>query len=509
MTASRFDINIFAGGRLLVDAAGFPVEQGAITFLFGESGIGKSLIGKALFGILDESDFRARVNGVAYSEYSQSTEVRAARINGFFMFQEPSTHLNPLLTLEQQMKEGILAKAADPLGAARELWRDTERRTLPRILPVYPKAHRPSGGEKQRILAAMAFTRMDIALAAAAGSPGEARAPGLFVFDEPTGSLDREARDRFLDRLFARFRLRHETILLITHDYGMISYVQARHRDLGKDYRFVELFVSGGSARTREFDPARFLTWLGGLEAAAPVTVRTPLLRVEGEIRVFGRVLRFSQPGRGKERNALSVHPGELVYLKAGSGIGKTTVAKIVIGLQKADYFRIEIDGVRLGDVSPRQYWRKNLWGKKMTMAFQHADESLNPRSSVDDTLRILKRKSLQDREDVAKALGRLFDTGEIPELRGKKVWQLSGGQKQRLNLLRAFALETPLIILDEPLSALDFESIDRVLGLIRDARALGRAILLISHNEDIFDRLVSPESVHVLESADPSLSPS
>ena len=118
-------------------------------------------------------------------------------------------------------------------------------------------------------------------------------------------------------------------------------------------------------------------------------------------------------------------------------------------------------------------------------------------------------RASYRRWEGVAIALARLFDTGEIPALAGKKVWQLSGGQKQRLNLLRAFALETPLIILDEPLSALDFESIDRVLGLIRDARARGRAMLLISHNEDIFDRLVSPESLHLLESADSLPSPS
>ena len=144
-----------------------------------------------------------------------------------------------------------------------------------------------------------------------------------------------------------------------------------------------------------------------------------------------------------------------------------------------------------------------------MTMAFQHADESLNPRASVGDTLRILNRKPIQDREGVAMALARLFDTQEIPELAGRKVWQLSGGQKQRLNLLRAFALETPLIILDEPLSALDFDSIDRVLGLMRDACVRGRSILLISHNEDIFDRLVSPESVHMLESADSPPSPS
>jgi peptide/nickel transport system ATP-binding protein len=498
MTASRFDISIAAGRRPLVEASAFPVEEGAITFLFGESGIGKSLIGKALFGILDESEFSVRVNGMTYAEYRVSPGALSGRTNGFFMFQEPSSHLNPVLTLEEQMKEGTLSRAADPLGPVRELWRDADRGALPRILPVYPRAYRPSGGEKQRILAAMALSRMDIALAEGAHSPG------LFVFDEPTGSLDRDARDRLLDRLFARFRLRRETVLLITHDYGMISYVQSRHRDLAKSFRFMELYVSNGIARTREFDPAKFLVWLAALSAGPGATGKSPLLRVEGDIRVFGRLLRFTRGAAGAP-GPLVVRPGELVYLKAGSGIGKTTVAKIVIGLLKAEYFRLEIDGVRLGDVSPRQYWRRHLWGKKMTMAFQHADEALNPRGSVEETLRILKLPSLRDRDDVAKNLGRLFDREEIPALRGKKVWQLSGGQNQRLNLLRAFALETPLIILDEPLSALDFESIDRVLGLIRDACARGRAILLISHNEDIFDRLVSPDSVHQLESSEPA----
>lgn len=502
MTAPRFDISIAAGGRQLVDASGFPLEDGVITFLFGESGIGKSLIGKALFGILDETEFRVRINGMPYGAYRDSAEARAGRVNGFFMFQEPSSHLNPLLTLEQQMKEGTLARASDPLGAARELWRDSERASLPLILPVYPKAYRPSGGEKQRILAAMALSRMDISLAERSAPPG------LFVFDEPTGSLDREARDRLLDRMFSRFRLRHETILLITHDYGMISYVQSRHRDIAASFRFMELFVSGGVARTRQFDPARFLGWLGDLRPGPPPVTKPPLLRVEGDIRVFGRVLKFSQTGREGGGNTLSVRPGELVYLKAGSGIGKTTVAKIVIGLQSADHFRFEIDGVRLGNVSPRQYWRRKLWGKKMTMAFQHADEALNPRASVDESLRILGVGSLRSRDEIAKELGRLFDTREVPGITGKKVWQLSGGQKQRLNLLRAFALETPLIILDEPLSALDFESIGNVLALIRDALGRGRAIFLISHNEDIFDRLVLPESVYLLESTASSQSP-
>jgi len=499
VSGAAFDIRIAAGGRVLVDTHGFPLEEGAVTFLFGESGIGKSLIGKTLFGILDQSEFGAEVNGEPYAAYRTSPGAARARAAGFFVFQEPSTHLNPLATLAEQLGEGTLRRAADPLGAAGELFPGGERGALPRILPVYPGPHRPSGGEKQRILVSMAFTRMDIALAS-----GE-NARGLYVFDEPTGSLDRAARDRFLDRLFARFRLRQETILLITHDYGMIAYVRSRHRDLEERFRFLDLTVSGGNARARPFDPGRFLAWLDAQRPEPAERSHPPLLRVESSISVYGRTLDFSRPGDAAAPCTLAVRPGELVYLKAGSGIGKTTVAKIVIGLEQADRFRIEIDGVRLGEVSPRRYWRKHLWGKKMTMAFQHADEALNPKASVAAALRILSLASMRGNDALRTALGRLFDAAELDVLMAKKVWQLSGGQKQRLNLLRALVLGTPLVILDEPLSALDFESIDRVLALLREVRAGGRAILLISHNEDIFDRLVSPESVYMLSSAEQS----
>jgi ABC-type dipeptide/oligopeptide/nickel transport system ATPase subunit len=195
----------------------------------------------------------------------------------------------------------------------------------------------------------------------------------------------------------------------------------------------------------------------------------------------------------------MTVNAGDLVYLKAGSGVGKTTVVKILMGLQRADYFRMTFDGVRLGEVSPARYWRKNLWGKKITMAFQHADEALNPRSTVEESLSILPAGAGSSPGAEAGILARLFEEEEIPSLLTKKVWQLSGGQKQRLNLLRAFALSTPLLILDEPLSALDFGSIEGVLALMQASRRQGQAILLISHNEDIFDPVVPPDSVYQL----------
>ncbi|HTO94644.1 MAG TPA: ATP-binding cassette domain-containing protein, partial [Bacteroidota bacterium] len=131
MSAPAYDIRIAAGSRVLVDTRAFPLEPGAVTFLFGESGIGKSLIGKTLFGILDPAEFRAEVNGEPYAAWRESPPVAAARSGGFFVFQEPSTHLNPLATLAEQLGEGTLRRAADPLAAALELFPGGEQGALP------------------------------------------------------------------------------------------------------------------------------------------------------------------------------------------------------------------------------------------------------------------------------------------------------------------------------------------------------------------------------------------
>lgn len=83
----------------------------------------------------------------------------------------------------------------------------------------------------------------------------------------------------------------------------------------------------------------------------------------------------------------------------------------------------------------------------------------------------------------------------------------LSGGQKQRLNLLRSLLLDADLLILDEPLNGLDFTSMQRVLKLLQERMEEGKSLLLISHNEEIFDALVPPENVYYLSAL--PLSPS
>jgi len=96
-------------------------------------------------------------------------------------------------------------------------------------------------------------------------------------------------------------------------------------------------------------------------------------------------------------------------------------------------------------------------------------------------------------------ALEELFEGGVTEAFLAKKVKFLSGGQKQRLNLLRTIILHPDLIILDEPLNGLDFDSVRKVIDMLEEKRKAGSALLMISHNEEIFDALVDADHCYYL----------
>jgi ABC-type glutathione transport system ATPase component len=78
-------------------------------FLFGESGIGKSVICKAIYGLLDPDELSVSINNSDYIDYCGEPWTTEIRNNSFFVFQEPSSHLNPLMTIAEQLREGSLA----------------------------------------------------------------------------------------------------------------------------------------------------------------------------------------------------------------------------------------------------------------------------------------------------------------------------------------------------------------------------------------------------------------
>ena len=489
-----FDIKVDSAERGLVDIKSFSLRRGAVAFLFGESGIGKTIIAKAFYGLLDSSALRSAVNGQPFENYAVTPEIIRLQKNGFFVFQEPSSHLHPLLKISDQIREGSLRLADNEKDIAKHLWDEKNGSGLDSLLKVYPKPYRPSGGEKQRILLLMAFKKIQLFL------NDTTEDDAVFIFDEPTGSLDDGYRDRFLAYLFERFRVKPFTALIITHDYSMISEVYRKHKDILPAIDFQELVIDNKKQVQRSFEPNRYLNWLSEQPKIGTSDNNLPqLIRVESGIQIFGRRLTFHRNAEDRAEIPLSLEAGSWIYLKAPSGVGKTTVAKIIAGLLRADTIQMQIGDMSVNEKTPESVWKNKWWGKILTMVFQHADESLNQQATVADVFRGLPIRGMNN-DILLGHLASVFDRQLNKDFLIRKVGHLSGGQKQRLNLLRGMMLDTKILILDEPLNGLDFESVMRVLDKLRAKAKTGTGLIIISHNEEIFDRLIPEENVLYLK---------
>jgi ABC-type glutathione transport system ATPase component len=489
-----FAVSVRSSDRILAAVRHFSLAPEKITFLFGESGIGKSIICKALYGLLDPKDLTVRINDLPYTEYINQVWVKAVKKSSFFVFQEPSTHLNPQQKISEQLREGSLQDSREEGEILGELWQNDPRQSLQNILDVFPKPYRPSGGEKQRVLLAMAFKKLELLLR----SEFEGL-PTCYVFDEPTGSLDNQYRNIFLKILLQKYRQHHFSAIIITHDYSIISEIYNQHQDLLDHICLMELSrKNDAELDMHAFSAENYLDWL---KATKPFHTspegRVPVLRVGSRFSVFGRSLTLTR--HQGEPEDLVVRTGEMAYLKAASGVGKTTLAKIIMGLYTPDSVEMEISSLPITERTRRDLWPRKIWGQRAGMVFQHADEALNLAATVRQVFRGLPVRGVLNDDSIKSRLTGLLNHPVDDDFLNKKVEWLSGGQKQCLNLLRTFSTKPDLIILDEPLNGLDFNRIQRVLALIREACQAGSAILIITHNEEIMDHLVAPEQVWYL----------
>jgi peptide/nickel transport system ATP-binding protein len=494
MEKQKFNITINKAEQHILAIDDFGFTEGKINFLLGESGIGKTMISKTIFGILDADKFQTKINNIDYRAYLQEQTTKEFKQDGFFVFQEPSTHLNPLLKIGTQLKEGNLGTGKNEHDLLKQLWQKSDKNHYMPLLKIYPKSYRPSGGEKQRFLLIMALKKIDRYLEANSNSIP------LFVFDEPTGSLDDELRNWFVNILLKKYRQKRFTILFITHDYSIISEVVNNNSDLYENIKFNELQKQQDKLVLQVFDEKQYLNWILSAKKTLQANPQKPgkcLLNLKSEIKVFGKNISINKEG-GKKTH-LEIREGEIIYLKAPSGMGKTTIAKIITGLSHADKFEFSISSNSYNQLTSKNKWKKNLWGKLISMTFQHADEALNMNSTVKQTLMNLPRRKRPKSKELMQKMRQIFDNEIDDSILKKRIRQLSGGQKQRINLLRALLLETPILILDEPLNGLDFNSIQKIKDLIIKRRNAGTGMLIISHNEEIMESIVDAESIYYL----------
>ena len=555
----------FQAGRqplCAVDGVSFRIARGETFALLGESGCGKSVTAQGILRLLPAAG-RVLGGSVRYdgTDLLALPEVAMRAYRGgkiAMIFQEPSTSLNPVLTVGQQIAEVLARHLALRGEAARarsqELLEQVGIADPARRLDEYP--FQLSGGMQQRVMIAIALA-------------GE---PELLIADEPTTALDVTMQAQILDLLAQLQAERGMAILLITHDLGVVARLAQRIGVMyagelveiaGREQFFTQpahpytqaLFAAlpdagrrGAPLRTivgqvpalsalppgcrfaprcpqampvcREENPAWRVEacgaqvrchWQNEGEAvpaagesatddAAPATL-APLLQIRDLAVHFpirkGILQRVVGQVKAVDGVSLTLAPGRTLALVGESGCGKTTVGKALLQLIRPTAGSVRVNGeewVGARGKSLRQARRQ------AQMVFQNPFASLNPRLRVGEII-AEGMQTLGGLGEPATAIAALLQAVGLPaDAAGRFPHEFSGGQRQRIAIARALAVQPRLLVCDEPTSALDVSVQAQILNLLKTLQQeLGVAYLFITHNLAVVEYLAHDIAVMYL----------
>ncbi|HEX7055084.1 MAG TPA: ABC transporter ATP-binding protein [Burkholderiales bacterium] len=507
----RVYLDVDAGIVKAVDGVSLRVPQGGTVALVGESGSGKSVVAQAIMGILPriarieagEILFRDPQSDGGAVDIAQldvrgreMQRIRGGRIS--IIFQEPMTALSPLHTIGNQIGEALSLHVSG-------MGKGTRRQAVIEMLRLvgFPDPHKAehtypfelSGGLRQRAMIAMALVAR----------------PALLIADEPTTALDVTIQAQILQLIRELQSELGMAVLLITHDLGVVANM-AREvvvmyrgrvmeagtlRDLFADPRHPYLKALMRAVPRFNMAPGERLTPIREVQVTSEhlIASRPSAPAAAGELlRVEHLSKRYAVRSGGWLGGAKSGHlavddvsfavaAGECLGLVGESGCGKTTTARMILRSVSPDSGRIVFDGKDVLALTPRELF---AYRRKVQFVFQDPFSSLNPRMSaydiVAEPLVIHRIGDADERFQRVKEMIGLVGL-DVRFLR-RYPHSFSGGQRQRLGIARALALGPELLILDEPVSALDVSVQAQVLNLLRDLRrALNLTYIFISHN--------------------------
>ncbi|MGW0285463.1 dipeptide ABC transporter ATP-binding protein [Streptomyces sp. NPDC003236] len=480
------DLTVEFGSLRAVDGLSFRLARGEALALVGESGSGKSTVAGALLGL--HRGTGARVGGsvrVAGTDVRQASdeELRALRgARAAMVFQDPLSSLDPYYAIGDQIAEVHRVHTRVSRRAARARAVEVlDRVGIPdAVRRSRSRPHEFSGGMRQRALIAMAL----------------ACEPDLLIADEPTTALDVTVQAQILDLLHT---LREETgmgLLLVTHDVGVAAesadeVLVMRHGRAVEHGPVGTVLASPGQAYTREL-----------LDAVPRVDAPRAAARASGETVLEATGLR-REFGRGRNAFAavddvsLTVRRGETLGVVGESGSGKTTLGRMLVGLLEPTAGGIRYAGRPRTGVDPA-----------VQMVFQDPVSSLNPRRSVGESVADpLRARGERDERRIRARVGELLERVGLEAAHyGRYPHEFSGGQRQRVGIARALAADPRVIVLDEPVSALDVTTQAQVVALLGELqRELGLALVFIAHDlavvRQVSDRVAVMRRGRIVES--------
>lgn len=465
-------------GHEVLHGVSLTIGRGEIVAIVGESGSGKSTTANAILGLLPAhgriTDGSVAVDG---ADVTRARERELRRFRGRvvgYVPQDPMVGLDPTQRIGAQVAEAVRLRGIPTPSVDVEVLDALAQAGVddPALRSrQYP--HELSGGLRQRVLIAIAL----------------AGRPELIIADEPTSALDVTVQRRILDHLEQLVRSRGISLAIITHDLAVAT-DRADRIVVMRDGRVVEegaprdILTAATAAYTRALiDAAPGLAHDGELVARHREVAPAPdLLRVEH----VGKS--FPLPGRRERFAALddvsfTVARGRTLALVGESGSGKTTALRIALGLERPTVGRVEFDGVDL-TAAGRREWKPIR--RRVQFVHQNPFAALDPRFTVFESIsEPLVALRLGDRASRAARARELIDRVGLPQsFLGRLPSELSGGQRQRVAIARALAPAPELVLLDEPVSALDVSVQAQILALLSSLQEdLGVSYLFVSHD--------------------------
>jgi len=476
----------------LLDNLSFELLPSEILSIVGESGSGKSITAKSILGLLPKNfsvsgEIRYYEKNLIQTDEKEMLSVRGHEIG--LIFQEPMTALNPVLSIGEQLTESmIISRKVDSKIAYEMALEMLNRVGIPhskeRMLQ-FP--HEFSGGMRQRILIAMMMLME----------------PNILIADEPTTALDVTIQAQILDLLSALVQEKKMSMILITHDMGVVAQTADRvlvMKDGKKieDGKVEEIFVGSNEDYTKQL-----LASVPRLTSNSKFKENLPksnLISIENLSKSFLRNTFFSKKKisvNALENISLQIGHGEVVSLVGESGSGKSTLGRILLKLTNADKGTIRFDGL---DFYNNKSTELKKFRSTIQIIFQDPYSSLDPKRtigySISEPLIIQnKYRATEIQEKVRKLLTAV---GIDPDSAKRYPHEFSGGQRQRIAIARAISTEPKIIVADEPTSALDVTVQAQILELLlklKDEQNI--SFLFISHDLAVVQQV--SDSVAVL----------
>ena len=446
------DLTVTATGSTtaLLGPINIELAAGEKLGIIGESGSGKSLTALSIMGLLPDG---VRANGSVTVDGTEVIGARDARIRPLrgstmaMVFQEPMSALDPLMRIGTQLSQAGVRDCAAALDEV-DLAADVASR--------FP--HQLSGGQRQRVLIPMAM----------------AGRPDLLICDEPTTALDATTQDGVL-RVIERVTKAHGTALIfITHDLGVIRRmcpnVLVMHQGA--------VVESGPTERVLSQPEHPYTRTL--IASSRPPELSLSPATAEDALVTLRRVSKVHGTHAALDGIDLRVHHGERLGIVGGSGSGKTSLLKLIAGLDQPTSGDIDVRG-------------------RVQMVFQDPQGSLNPRLKIWKSIAEAIPGNLGKADKRARAAAALEEVGLPAESLDRFPHEFSGGQRQRISIARALCGEPDILLADEAVSALDMSVRAQVLELLAGIIAKRKLTLLfVTHDLAVVRHLC--DSVAVLE---------